>query len=36
MRINYYVLSAERRRLQKEAVKQAVSTIQGPVGFYER
>jgi len=36
MRINYYVLSAERRQLQEEAVKRAVTSIQGPVGFYER
>jgi signal transduction histidine kinase len=36
MRINYYVLSAERRQLQEEAVNRAVTSIQGPVGFYER
>jgi signal transduction histidine kinase len=36
MRINYNVLAAERRQLQEEAVKQAVTSIQGPVGFYEQ
>jgi signal transduction histidine kinase len=36
MRISYYVLSAERRQLQKEVVKRAITSIQGPVGFYER
>jgi len=36
MPVTYYVLSAERRQLQEEAVKRAVTSIQGPVGFYER
>jgi len=33
--IKYYVLSEEREQMQKEAVKRAMISIQGPVGFYE-
>jgi len=35
MPFKYYVLPEERKQIQVEAVKQAVISIQGPVGFYE-
>jgi signal transduction histidine kinase len=35
MSTKYYVLPEERRQIQKEAVKQAMISIDGPVGFYE-
>lgn len=36
MSIKYYVLPEEREQMQKEAVKRAMISIKGPVGFYER
>jgi signal transduction histidine kinase len=33
--VKNYVLSEERRRLQNEAVRLVIESIQGPVGFYE-
>jgi signal transduction histidine kinase len=36
MSIKYYVLPEERAQMQEGAVKRAMISIQGPVGFYER
>jgi len=35
MPFKYHVLPEERRQMQEEAVRRAVISIQGPVGFYE-
>ena len=35
MSITYYILPKERKRMQEEAVKRAMVSIGGPVGFYE-
>jgi hypothetical protein len=35
MSVKYYVLPEEREQMQEEAVKRAITSIKGPVGFYE-
>jgi signal transduction histidine kinase len=36
MTIKYYVLPKERKQIKEDAVKRAITSINGPVGFYEQ